>query len=106
MTGTLLRPRRAKSTCSNLSTFRQPSAELAALLNSGDRAQSVTIRSISREGMTVEYARGLQPGDAVRVQLFSNRTLMGAVRWSLAAYCGIAFTAPLAEDDPVLLSQY
>lgn len=54
--------------------------------------------------MTVEYACGLRPGDAVSVQLFSNRTLSGSVLWSIAVYCGIAFATPLAEDDPVLLS--
>jgi hypothetical protein len=102
----MLRVRGAKSTRSNLRTFRQPSAELPALMNFHGRAQTVTIRSISREGMTVEYACGFHPGDAVSLQLFSNRTLSGAVLWSVAAYCGIAFAAPLGEDDPVLLSQY
>ena len=106
MTETLLRLRGAKSARSNLNIFRQPSAELSALLHFRGRAQTVTIRSISREGMTVEDACGLQSDDAVSVQLFSNRTLSGSVRWSIAAYAGIAFATSLAEDDPVLLSQY
>lgn len=70
------------------------------------RSQRVVIRRTSRQGMTVEFASGLRPHDLVRVQLFSNRTLSGVVVWSVAAYCGVAFDTPLADDDPVLLSQY
>jgi hypothetical protein len=70
------------------------------------RSQSVVIRRISREGMTVEYASGIHPKDAIRLQIFSNRTLSGSAIWSVAAYCGIAFDTPLGDDDPLLLSQY
>lgn len=106
MSDTSLRLRKAKTARSNVRAFLQPNAEVPALLCFRGRAQSVSVRSVSRAGMTLEYACGLQAGEAVSVQLFSSRTLSGRVRWSLAAACGVAFATPLAEDDPVLLSQY
>jgi hypothetical protein len=90
---------------SNFRTIQHPSAELPALMHCHGRSQSVVIRRISREGMTVEYASGLKLGDPLMVQLFSNRTLAGSTVWSVAGYCGIAFDTPLADDDPLLLSQ-
>lgn len=107
MTDSTLRLRRPIVTgrC-NFRTFQHPSAELPALLHCHGRSQSVVIRRISREGMTVEYAFGLNPKDVVGVQLLSNRTLSGSAVWSVAAYCGIAFDTPLADDHTLLLSQY
>lgn len=91
---------------SALRAFQHPKAALPALVLCHGHSQSVVIRSVSRDGITVEYATGLQPQDHVQVQLFSTRTLSGAVVWRVAAYCGVAFAAPLADDDPLLLSQY
>lgn len=107
MTDSTLRLRRpVVAGRSNFRTFQHPSAELPALMHCHGRSQSVVIRRISREGMIVEYASGLHPRDAIKVQLLSNRTLSGSAVWSVAAYCGIAFDTPLADDDPLLLSQY
>lgn len=60
------------------------------------------IREISRTGVKLDAAFGINPGDAVTVELLSRRTLEGTVVWSVAAFCGIEFDQPLAENDPAL----
>jgi PilZ domain len=73
-----------------------------ALLRFEGRSQSIVVRNISRGGMKIEYAYGLMPGDKIEIELMAGRKLQGTVAWSVAAYCGVEFPAPLAEDDPVL----
>ena len=55
--------------------------------------------------MKIEYAYGLSPGDRVVIELSPSRHLEATVEWSVATYCGIEFSQPLAEDDPVLISR-
>lgn len=107
MTDTTLRLRRpVRPARSTLRTFQHPNAHLPALIHCHGRSQRVVIRRTSREGITVEHATGLRPQERVQVQLFSTRSLSAAVVWSVAGYCGVAFDTPLADDDPLLLSQY
>jgi len=73
-----------------------------ALLHCRGRTQSVVIRDVSLGGMKLEFAFGLVPGDEVEVELTSARKLQGTIAFSVAAYCGVAFPTPLAEDDPLL----
>jgi hypothetical protein len=73
-----------------------------AIVHSHGRLQCAAVHDLSREGIKLDNAFGLTPGDAVTVELLSRRTLGGTVAWSVAAFCGIEFDRPLAEDDPVL----
>ena len=73
-----------------------------AILHSHGRLQCVDMREISRGGVKLDGAFGLKPGDVVSVELLSRRTLNGTVAWSVAAFCGIEFDQPLAENDPAL----
>jgi hypothetical protein len=83
-------------------TFERRSTWLHAVVHCEDRAQSVVIRDISRGGMKIEFAYGLEPGDEIMVELMPGRVLEATVVWSLAAYCGVEFPAPLEEDDDIL----
>ena len=85
-------------------TFERRNTWVHASLASDGRTQSIVIRNISRGGMRIEFAYGLVPGDQVEIELTSGRKLAGTIVWSVAAYCGLEFPAPLAEDDPVLKS--
>ncbi|MCZ7594564.1 MAG: hypothetical protein M5U16_06320 [Hyphomicrobium sp.] len=78
------------------------SAMRYALVYARGTRQCATIRSISRHGIRLDGAFGLEPGDAVTVELPSMPAIDGKVEWSVAAFCGIAFNSPLAETDPVL----
>ena len=82
--------------------FERRNTWVQALLHFGDRTQSIVIRDISRSGMRIEFAYGLNPGDEIEVELMSGRRLQGNVAWSVAAYCGVELQTLLAEDDPVL----
>jgi len=73
-----------------------------ALLHFKGRTQSVIVRGVSRDGIKIEFAYGLTPGDEIKIEFMSGRMLQGTVVWSVAAYCGIEFPSLLAEDDPVL----
>lgn len=73
-----------------------------ALLQAHGKVQCPSIRSISRSGVKLDGAFGLQPGDAVSVKLPSQLTVGGTVEWSVAGFCGIVFDHPLAADDPAL----
>ncbi len=83
-------------------TFERRNTWVHALMHFGGRTQSVIIRDVSRGGIKIEFAYGLVPGDQIEIELTSGRKLEGTVAWSVAAYCGVEFPAPLAEDDPVL----
>ena len=82
--------------------FDRHAATQHAILHSHGRIQCVDICGISRRGVKLDPAFGLKPGDAVTVELLSRRTLEGTVAWSIAAFCGIEFDQPLAENDPAL----
>jgi len=82
--------------------FDRHAATQHAILHSNGRIQCVDICGISRRGVKLDPAFGLKPGDAVTVELLSRRTLEGTVAWSVAAFCGIEFDQPLAENDPAL----
>lgn len=69
------------------------------------RFQRVIIHNISQSGLKLKNAYGLVPGDVVRVELVSQRTLEGTVMWSVAPYTGIAFDELLGEDDPLLIAR-
>jgi len=73
-----------------------------AILHSQGRVQCVDLRNISRSEVKLDGAFGLKPGDPVSVELLSRRTLHGTVAWSVAAFCGITFDQPLAENDTAL----
>jgi len=73
-----------------------------AILHSQGRLQCVDLHDISRGEVKLDGAFGLKPGDPVSVELLSRRTLDGTVTWSVAAFCGITFDQPLAENDPAL----
>jgi len=75
-----------------------------AILHCHDRAQTVLIRDISAGGMKVQNGFGLATGDAVRIELLTRRAFDGTVAWSVPPYCGIRFSIPLSEDDPLLAS--
>lgn len=83
-------------------TFDRRNTWVHALLRFEDRTQSIVIRNISRGGMKIEFAYGMMPGDKIEIELMSTRKLQGTIAWSVAAYCGVEFAAPLDEDDPVL----
>lgn len=74
-----------------------------AILHSHGRLQCVDMREISRGGVKLDRAFGLKQGDVVSVELLSRRILNGTVAWSIAAFCGIVFDQPLAENDPALM---
>jgi len=74
-----------------------------AILHSHGRLQCVDLRDISRGEIKLDRAFGLKPGDSVSIELLSRRILKGTVAWSIAAFCGIKFDQPLAEDDPALM---
>jgi PilZ domain len=75
-----------------------------AILHCHDRVQTVLLRDISSGGVKIQNAFGLVAGDTVRLELLTRRTFEGTVAWSVPPYCGIRFTTPLAEDDPLLLA--
>jgi len=83
-------------------TFAPRNAWVHALLHSKGQTQSIIIRDVSRGGMKFEFAYGLKPGDEVEIELTSARKLRGTIVFSVAAYCGVEFPTPLAEDDPLL----
>lgn len=83
--------------------FKRHAPTRQAALCANGTTQCVSVRSISRTGVKLDRAFGLQPGDAVSVKLPSQEKLAGVVEWSVAGFCGIRFDQPLAEDDPALL---
>lgn len=83
-------------------TFERRNTWVHALLHFEGRTQTIIIRNISRGGMRIEFAYGLMPGDKIEIELTSTRKLEATVAWSVAAYCGVEFPSPLAEDDSVL----
>jgi hypothetical protein len=85
-------------------TFERRSTWVHAVMHLEGNSQSIVVRDVSRGGMRIEYAYGLAPGDHIRIEFMSGRSLDGTVAWSVAAYCGVEFPSPLAEDDPLLES--
>ena len=73
-----------------------------AILHCHDRAQTVVMRDISAGGVKIQNAFGLVPGDPIKLELLTRRTLEGEIVWSLPPYCGVKFDTPLATDDPLL----
>jgi len=84
--------------------FEQQDSIRHAILHSHGRLQCVAIRQISRRDIKLDNAFGLAPGDIVTIELLSRRTLHGTVTWSVAAFCGIEFDRPLADNDLALTS--
>jgi hypothetical protein len=82
--------------------LRERRAPRFAILHAHGRLQCVDLRDISRSEVKLDRAFGLKPGDPVSVELLSRRTLDGTVAWSVAAFCGIEFDQPLAENDLAL----
>jgi len=82
--------------------YKRHAAARPAILHAHGRAQCVDIHDISRAGLKLDRAFGLKPGDPVTVELLSRRTIRGTVAWSVAAFCGIAFDQPLAQNDSAL----
>jgi hypothetical protein len=82
--------------------FKHHAPTRHALLQAHGRVQGPSIRSISRGGIKLDGAFGLQPGDAVTVRLPSQQSLSGTVEWSVAGFCGVIFNDPLAEGDLAL----
>lgn len=86
-------------------TFERCNAWVHAQLRSGERTQTIVVRDVSPGGMKIEYAYGLRPGDSVTIELNSSRVFEATVAWSVATYCGVEFSSPLAEDDPALVAR-
>ncbi len=82
--------------------FERRNTWVQAALHFDGRTQSIVVRDVSRGGMKIEFAYGLEPGDQVRIELMSGRMLEATVAWSVAAYCGVEFASLLDEHDPVL----
>jgi hypothetical protein len=85
-------------------TFERRNTWVQAVVHFQGHDQSVVVRDVSRGGMKIEFAYGLTPGDQIKVEFMSGRKLEGTVAWSVAAYCGVEFPSPIAEDDPLLES--
>jgi hypothetical protein len=83
-------------------SFERRKAPRHAILHAHGQLQCVDMTDISREGVKLDRAFGVKAGDPVTVELLSRRTLNGTVAWSVAAFCGIEFDQPLAENDPAL----
>ncbi len=92
----------AKLTVPHRLPFKRHAPTRHALLQANGKIQGPSIRSITRSGIRLDGAFGLQPGDEVTVRLPSQQSVSGTVEWSVAGFCGVAFTHPLAEDDPAL----
>ncbi len=75
-----------------------------ALLQAHGKVQHPSIRSVTRGGIRLDGAFGLNAGDPVSVKLSSQHTVDGTVDWSVAGFCGVVFAMPLAEDDPALIA--
>ena len=75
-----------------------------AVLHLNGRTQRIVIHDISRGGLKLEHAFGLNPGDVITIELLSRRTFEGKVAWMVAPYTGITFEQPLAENDPSLFA--
>lgn len=73
-----------------------------AQLQAHGKIQCPSIRSVTRSGIKLDGAFGLQAGDAVTVRLPSHKTMSGSVAWSVGGFCGVVFAEPLEEDDPAL----
>jgi hypothetical protein len=82
--------------------FKRSAATRPAILHAHGRQQCVDIHDFSSADMKLDRAFGLKPGDPVTVELLSRRTIRGTVAWSVAAFCGIEFDQPLAENDSAL----
>jgi len=82
--------------------FKRHAPTRHAVLSANGASQCVSLRSISRHGVRLDRAFGLQPGDTVDVRLPSQQPLNGTVDWSVAGFCGIRFDQPLADGDPAL----
>ena len=68
------------------------------LLTAQGKMQFPSIRSLSRTGVKLDGAFGLQAGDAVTVKLPSEQTVGGSVAWSVGGFCGVVFAEPLDDD--------
>lgn len=79
--------------------FKRHAPMRHALLQAHGKIQGPSIRSISRSGIKLDGAFGLEPGDAVTVRLPSHQSVNGTVEWSVGGFCGVIFSQPLAEDD-------
>jgi len=82
--------------------FKRPAPTRHAMLQAHGAVQCPSIRSITRSGIKLDGAFGLQPGDAVTVRLPTQQIAGGTVEWSVAGFCGIRFSQPLGENDPAL----
>jgi hypothetical protein len=68
------------------------------LLKADGKVQFPSVRSLSRTGVKLDGAFGLQPGDAVTVKLPSEQTVGGSVAWSVGGFCGVVFAEPLDDE--------
>jgi PilZ domain len=74
---------------------------IRALLHGSCSFQSTTINDLSVDGARVDGANGVYPGDAVEIELMDSRKIPGKVAWWLMGACGIQFSEPLPDDDPL-----
>ena len=90
----------------NITTERRrstrSSVQIDAVLHAAQSSQTVTITNLAPEGVGLHVAVGLMPGDVVEIELKNGRMLPGEVVWRLMGSCGIHFSEPLSEDDPLL----
>jgi hypothetical protein len=75
---------------------------IRAVLYHQQSFQPTTIRDVSCGGLGLEGARGLFPGDAVRVRLITGHEYNGTVRWWLNGHCGISFESVLEPFDRLI----
>jgi hypothetical protein len=78
------------------------SVRLRALLHRANRFQTTIIHDLSVHGARVDGAMGVYPGDVVEIWLMGGRKIAGRVAWWLMGSCGIEFSEPLTDDDPLL----
>ena len=83
--------------------FKRPAPARHAMLQAHGALQCPSIRGISRSGIKLDGAFGLQAGDVVTVKLPTQHALSGTVEWSVGGFCGVLFAQPLAADDAALL---
>jgi PilZ domain len=78
------------------------SVRIRALLHHAGRFQTTIINDVSVHGARVDGAIGVYPGDVVELGLMGGRKISGRVAWWLMGVCGIEFSQPLTDNDPLL----
>ncbi len=66
-------------------------------------SQTVEVVDFSAQGLRVDGAAGLAPGDKVSITLTPERSIEGAVVWSVWHKAGVKPSVPLAEGDPAFI---